>query len=174
MRASIPASIPASMRALVRRSIPGDVMRQMRTFSIRVRHEIDGTSVPTCTPHGNQIVCDCVRSHAVPLRIWQKTAHNVQPATHRPDRSGIRGGLNEAESSASTRLNFQHISHLLRVELSAGVEVIEVQDRVEDKRIGSNRLAAVYRIVREQHHVPLLHRHIDHDRSLRDVAPSIE
>jgi hypothetical protein len=30
-------------------------MRQMRTFSVRVRHEIDGTPVPSRSPHATDL-----------------------------------------------------------------------------------------------------------------------
>lgn len=60
------------------------------------------------------------------------------------------------------------------VEFTPRVEMVEVQDRVEHERVGSDRLAAVDRIVGEQHDVPLLHRYVHNDGPLRDVATTVE
>src|SRR6185437_1637492 len=94
---------------------------------------------------------------------WQKSAHHGWASATSP-RHPMRPWLRMSPGSGA----------LLRVELPAGVEVIEVEQCVEDERIGANRLTPVDRIVREQHHVSFLHRHVDHDWPLRNIAPAVE
>src|ERR1051326_9470121 len=59
---------------------------------------------------------------------------------------------------------------LPRVELSSGVEVIEVQQRVEHQEVAAFGLAAPDRVVREDDDVPLLERDVDDGGVLRDLA----
>src|SRR5208283_2684674 len=65
-------------------------------------------------------------------------------------------------------------SSLFRIELSPGIQVVEMQDRVEDEEVAPDRLAAVHGVVREEHHVSLLHRRVHDDRTLRDVGAAVE
>src|SRR5438045_1684121 len=61
-----------------------------------------------------------------------------------------------------------------RIQLASRVEVVEVQNRVEDERIAADGLAAVDRVVREQHDVSLPYRHVNDDGALGDVRPAFE
>ena len=63
---------------------------------------------------------------------------------------------------------------LLRVELSPRIQIVKVQDRIEHERIRPDRLPAIDRIDREQHHVPLFHRRVHHRRPLRDIASAAQ
>ena len=65
-------------------------------------------------------------------------------------------------------------ARLFGVQFPASVEVVEVQDGVEDHEITADGLATIDRIVREEHDVTLLHRHVDDDRPLRDVGPAVQ
>src|SRR3954469_7797085 len=58
-----------------------------------------------------------------------------------------------------------------RVEFSARVEVVEVQERIEHERIAADRLAAIHWIVAEQHYVALAHRRVHHHRPPRYIVP---
>jgi hypothetical protein len=65
-------------------------------------------------------------------------------------------------------------ARLFGVQFPSGVEVVEVQDRVEYHEITTDGLTPIDRVVREQHDVSFPHRHIDHDRPLRDIGAAIE
>src|SRR5437763_8746971 len=67
-----------------------------------------------------------------------------------------------------------HCDSLFRVEFPSGVQIIEVQYRVEDHEVAADRLAAVDRVVGKQHDVAFLDRHVDYSDTLRDLAAAIE
>ena len=62
----------------------------------------------------------------------------------------------------------------LLVKFPAGVQVVEVQDRVEDEKVAPLSLSAPDRIVGEEDDVPPLDRHVDYRRVLRDLIATIE
>src|ERR1035438_10079928 len=72
-------------------------------------------------------------------------------------------GLDDCAPSGSVIAAVSAIRSLFRIELSPGVQVVELQDRVEHQEVAPDGLAAVHGIVAEQHDVSLVHRHVHHD-----------
>src|SRR5947209_3460175 len=58
--------------------------------------------------------------------------------------------------------------------LSSGVQVIEIQDRVEDQEVAARSLAPPEGIWREEHDVPFIEWGVDHGGVLRDVVAPVE
>src|SRR5579871_3294723 len=83
-------------------------------------------------------------------------------------------GLALCAPSGSAAATASATRNLFRIDLSPGIQVVEVQDRVEDQEVAPDRLAAIHGVVAEQHHVPLLERDVHHDRTLRDVRAAVE
>src|SRR5215813_12037921 len=63
---------------------------------------------------------------------------------------------------------------LLCIELAAGVQVVEVQDRVEHHEVAAFGFSSPDRIVREQHDVAAIKWDIDDCRMLSDVPTAID
>jgi hypothetical protein len=57
------------------------------------------------------------------------------------------------------------------IELSAGIQAIEVEQSVEHKEITTDRFAAVHRVIREENDVPLGKRDVYDHRPLCDITP---
>ena len=63
-------------------------------------------------------------------------------------------GFADCAPSDSAFAAIKATSVLFRIELSPGAQVVELHDRVEDHEVATDRLAAVNRIVGEQHECP--------------------
>src|SRR4030095_13303363 len=85
--------------------------------------------------------------------------------------SGI-GNLVTADCESCLSLSSERAqsSESLLVQLPSRVEIVEVHDCVQHKRVGSVRVAAPDRVVGEEHDVPALEWHVDPDGPLRDRA----
>ena len=59
---------------------------------------------------------------------------------------------------------------LSRIQLSAYVEVIEVEERIEDQEIAPDGLATIHRVVGKQYDVSLAERGVDDSRTLRHIV----
>ena len=77
-------------------------------------------------------------------------------------------------SSAPSAVIFYAAAALFWIELPPRVEAVEVQDRVEHHDVAADGLAAIDRVVGEEHDVALPHRDIHDHRPLRDVGAAIE
>src|SRR5258708_12461159 len=60
---------------------------------------------------------------------------------------------------------------LPRVQPTAGVEIVEVEESVQHQRVAADGLPAIQWIVREEADVPSLEWRVDHHRPLPDTAP---
>src|SRR5512146_2361821 len=60
------------------------------------------------------------------------------------------------------------------IQLPAGVQVIEVEQRVQHERVAPDGFATIDRVVAEEHDVSLVHRHVHHHRMLRNTLATIQ
>src|SRR5262249_18334195 len=60
------------------------------------------------------------------------------------------------------------------IELSADIQAVKLQDRVQDETVAAPGLGPPDRVVREEHHVALLDRHVHHGRMLRDLLAVVD
>jgi hypothetical protein len=58
----------------------------------------------------------------------------------------------------------------VRIEFPSGIEVIEVQERVENEEVAADRCAPPHGIVGKKNDVPLSQRNIHDDGPLRDIV----
>src|SRR6266571_4289246 len=99
---------------------------------------------------------------------------NSLPLTESADKSAHSKADSSAPSKTRSHPGFSACqslrladSGLLR--LSSGVQVIEIQDRVEDQEVAARSLAPPEGIWREEHDVPFIEWGVDHGGVLRDV-----
>lgn len=107
-------------------------------------------------------------------RSFSAPAHKYALDVARPRRRQILSAASARSRKPAATPFAGAASALLRVQLSSGIQVVEVEDGVEHEWVGPEGLAAIDRIVGEQYDVPLLHRDVDDDRPLRDVSAAVQ
>src|ERR1700675_2270438 len=57
-----------------------------------------------------------------------------------------------------------------RIEFPPGIEVVEVEERVENEEVAADRRATPHGVVGKENDVPLAQRNVDDDGALRDIV----
>src|SRR2546425_9716559 len=103
-----------------------------------------------------------------PLQQGRRLFEDFRLETELPQRQRRRQAANATANNSDSH-QFYWPSVLLLVELSARIQIIEVENRIEDQRITSRSLSAPERIQREQDDMTALERRINYRRLLRNL-----